>query len=425
MRKEAKRFVIKGKEIIVMDYNHRLASSPIRLIRNDGTPLTGAKVSFELKKHEFLFGCGAGDAVAAANPRGNTHLDAMANDRLEKWLKLFNFGTVHCYWQLFEPKRGEPMTDVLMRGARLLRQKDVDVKGHPLSWHTLAPDWLLEMSEDEILRELLARIERDVTDFKGVIDIWDVINEVVIMPVFDKYDNGITRLCKKIGRFGIVEQVFRKARECNPGATLLLNDFNMSQSYEILIEGLLDKGVSIDVIGLQSHQHQGYWGREKLEEVLERFERFGLPIHFTENTFISGELMPPEIDDLNDFVVDEWPSTPEFEDRQAENIREMYSILFAHPLVGGITQWDFSDGLWLKAPSGIIRKDGTIKPAYEMLDRLINRDWHTSVTIETNSEGIAELSGFRGEYTVSYGNLSGRFTLNNDEPRSVFLTDNA
>lgn len=133
MRKEAKRFVIKGKEIIVMDYNHRLASSPIRLIRNDGTPLTGAKVSFELKKHEFLFGCGAGDAVAAANPRGNTHLDAMANDRLEKWLKLFNFGTVHCYWQLFEPKRGEPMTDVLMRGARLLRQKDVDVKGHPLS----------------------------------------------------------------------------------------------------------------------------------------------------------------------------------------------------------------------------------------------------------------------------------------------------
>ena len=28
--------------------------------------------------------------------------------------------------------------------------------------------------------------------------------------------------------------------------------------------------------------HQGYWGEEKTLDVLERFARFGLPIHFTE-----------------------------------------------------------------------------------------------------------------------------------------------
>ncbi|MBN1776197.1 MAG: endo-1,4-beta-xylanase [Clostridiales bacterium] len=394
-----------------MNHSHRISSRLIRVTDREGKPLSNKQVTFELIKHEFLFGCGAGDAVDAANPSGDPRADAIAKDRFEKWLKIFNFGTTHFYWDRFEPKRGEPMTDVLMRGARLLRKNGAEVKGHPLCWHTLAPDWLLDLSEDEILRELLARIERDVTDFKGVIDMWDVINEVVIMPVFDKYDNGITRLCKKIGRFGIVDQVFRKARECNPGSTLLLNDFNTSPAFEILIEGLLDKGVPIDVIGIQSHQHQGYWGREKLEEVLERFERFGLPIHFTENTFVSGELMPPEIEDLNDFVVDSWPSTPEFEQRQAENIREMYSVLFAHPLVQGITQWDFADGYWLGAPSGVVRSDGTIKPAYEMLDRLVNHEWSSTLSARTNEDGEVELNGYRGEYRVTCANHTGNITL--------------
>ena len=37
--------------------------------------------------------------------------------------------------------------------------------------------------------------------------------------------------------------------------------------------------------------------------------------------------MPAHIVDLNDYQVDEWPSTPEGEERQAREISEMYSIL--------------------------------------------------------------------------------------------------
>ncbi|UTR10224.1 hypothetical protein MM300_20475 [Evansella sp. LMS18] len=50
-----------------------------------------------------------------------------------------------------------------------------------------------------------------------------------------------------------------------------LNDFNTSANYEILIDGCLNAGVQMDAIGVQTHQHQGYCGREKLEEVLERW----------------------------------------------------------------------------------------------------------------------------------------------------------
>ena len=43
--------------------------------------------------------------------------------------------------------------------------------------------------------------------------------------------------------------------------------------------------------------------------------------------------MPPHIVDLNDYKTDDWPTTPEFEDRQAREFTEMYEILFSHPLV--------------------------------------------------------------------------------------------
>ena len=202
------------------------------------------------------------------------------------------------------------------------------MKGHPLCWHTVCADWLMKYDNRTIMEKQLARIDREVSGFKGVIDMWDVINEVVIMPIFDKYDNAVTRLCREKGRVRLIKEVFDRAYQSNPEAVLLLNDFNTSMDYEILIDGCLNAGVPISAIGIQSHQHQGYWGREKLMEVLERFSQFGLPIHFTENTLISGELMPGHIVDLNDWQVEQWPTTPEGEERQAAEVEEMYRILF-------------------------------------------------------------------------------------------------
>ena len=274
------------------------------------------------------------------------------------------------------------------------------LKGHPLCWHTACADWLMQYSNEEILRRQIERIHREMNDFKGVIDMWDVINEVVIMPDFDKYDNAITRICKDKGRIELVKEVFAAAKESNPDATLLINDFNTSVAYEILLEGLLEAGVPVSAIGIQSHQHQGYWGREKLENVLERYSRFGLPIHFTENTLISGELMPGHIVDLNDYQVNVWPSTEEGEARQAREITEMYTVLFNHPAVEAITTWDFADNAWLHAPAGLVRVDNTEKPAYHALHSLIHGEWETHERLVTDSEGYLTFTGFKGGYTL-------------------------
>ena len=398
--------------------DHRRASARVRILNPDGTPAANQPVQVDQVSHRFLFGCGAFDAVEMMKTQ-DAEKRAFLSERMDKWLALFNYGTLPFYWGRYEPVEGETAYPETMAAAKWLNEKGVRVKGHPLCWHTACAPWLMRFSNDEILSRQLARIHRDVTAYRGVIDMWDVINEVVIMPVFDKYDNAITRICQEKGRIRLVKEVFAAARESNPDAVLLINDFNTSSAYEILLEGLLEAGVPISAIGIQSHQHQGYWGLEKLNDVLSRYSRFNLPIHFTENTLISGEIMPAHIVDLNDWQVDEWPSTPEGEERQAREISEMYSVLFAHPLVEAITTWDFNDGCWLKAPSGFVHADNSIKPSYEALRRLIHETWETHENLATDGEGYLSFSGFKGDYILRVPQGSASFALNGDTSVSL------
>ncbi|MCR5059335.1 MAG: endo-1,4-beta-xylanase [Clostridiales bacterium] len=400
-----------------MDISHRKVSKKVLFTDNEGKALANKEIRVSQTNHEFLFGCGAFDFLPYVT-MGATELQ----DAVDKWLAVFNYATLPFYWGRFEPEEGKPDTEKLMQVAKYLKEKNVKVKGHPLCWHTVCADWLMKYDNKTILKKQLERIDREVSGFKGVIDMWDVINEVVIMPIFDKYDNAVTRICNEYGRVPLVKAVFDEAHAQNPDAVLLLNDFNTSEKYAELIEECLDAGVPISAIGIQSHQHQGFWGREKLEEVLERFERFGLPIHFTENTLISGEIMPAYIEDLNDWQVDEWPTTPEGEERQAREIEEMYRVLFSHPQVKAITTWDYRDGAWLKAPSGFLRLDNSVKPSYTMLKDLVRGEWWTDTSVTTDKDGYAVIDAFKGDYRISSEGKEAAATFTDDSETKVKLT---
>jgi GH35 family endo-1,4-beta-xylanase len=382
---------------------NRTTDVTMTILKADQTPLANQEVIIEQTNHEFLFGTAAFDLVPLTSGDYVGGEKEQAEERAEKVLALFNAATLPFYWGRFEPQRGKPGTEKVKNAARWCLDHNIVTKGHPLCWHTLTADWLLSMSNEEILQTQIARIRREVSDFQGLIDMWDVINEAVIMPVFDKYDNGITRICREMGRINTIKTMFETARETNPAATLLINDFDVSSAYDILIEGCLEAGIQFDVIGIQSHMHQGWWGVEKTLKVLENFERFHLPIHFTETTLVSGHLMPPEIVDLNDYQVTDWPSTPDGEERQARETIQHYQTLFAHPLVEGITWWDASDGGWLNAPAGLLRTDGSSKPAYDELMKLIKGEWWIPPTrLVTDQEGKIGFDAFLGEYKLSH-----------------------
>ena len=389
---------------------HRIGESLVRVVDKNGNPVADKELVLNQRSHQFLFGSGAFDFLEYEGKKGDP-------ERLDKWLALLNYGTLPFYWGRYEPKEGYPEYESLMQAAKYLRDHNVTLKGHPLCWHTVCADWLMDYPDEVIMDKQLARINREVTAFKGVIDIWDVINEVVIMPVFDKYDNAVTRLCKRYGQVGLVKEVFAAAKAANPDGIFLINDFNTSPKYEELLENCLDAGVEISAIGIQSHQHQGYWGTEKLYDVLKRFSRFGLPIHFTENTLVSGSLIPEYIEDLNDWQVKEWPTTIAGEERQAKEWEEMYRILFADPNIKAVTGWDFADGAWLNAPSGLVTVDNREKPAYKKLLSLVKGEWWTKdQPIHTNSDGIVNIKGTKGTYEIE--GCEGIITLG-DEPSNT------
>ena len=395
-------------------YAHRKSACTLTLLDQQGNPMPGRKVHARLTKHEFKFGCNifwaSGMFDSKLPPERREHLQRM----WDSWSALFNFGTLPFYQGQYEPKEGVTREAAILKTAKFLDEHGIALKGHPLCWHTVSAKWLMEKSDEEVLENQLYRIRREVGAFKDYIHMWDVINEVVIMPIFTAEENAITRLCAKIGRVPLVKAVFDMARQTDPNATLLLNDFNTSEKYKELITDCLEAGVDIDVIGIQSHQHQGFWGLEKLHEVLARFETFGKPMHFTENTFVSGDLMPPHIVDLNDWKVPEWPTTPEGEDRQARDFLAMIDELFAHPQVEAFTNWDFCDGAWLGAPAGLVRLDGSHKPSYDAMKQRIWQDWCTDVTLMTDEKGQCILEGFRGEYQLSVDGSEAAFTLGKD-----------
>lgn len=390
---------------------HRTARATLT-VRHQGAPVVGQEVVVEQTRHRVLFGGTWGATSALLHGELSGEAKAQAEQRNEYFFQIFNLATLPFYWGRFEPERGKPDTQRTLAVARYFKDHGCTLKGHPLCWHTVTATWLLDLSNQEIYETQLARIRRDVSDFAGLIDMWDVVNEAVIMPVFDKYDNGITRICKEMGRLKLLSAMFNEARAANPKATLLLNDFDMSSAYDILFEACLAVGIPIDVVGIQSHMHQGYWGVEKTEWVLANFERFNLPIHFTETNIVSGHIMPPEIVDLNDYQVSDWPTTPEGEERQAREVVTHYKTLMAHPLVEAITWWDFSDGLWLNAPAGLLRKDMTPKPAYDALHRLIKGEWWLPPTkLVTDDAGQVSFTGFLGDYRLSLGSQQAAFKL--------------
>lgn len=400
---------------------HRMTRAAVTVTAPDGTPLAGVPVRVEQTRHAFGFGNIGFDFIGLANgEHGRDEASVFGGASVEQaerladlWFDVFNLATLPFYWRGFEPERGRPDTARLRRTAEWFVERGARVKGHPLVWHTLAPQWLMDVPADEVERVVRDRVTREVTSMSGPVTMWDAINEVVIMPVFTAEPNAITPLAQRLGRVEMVRLAFDTARAADPSVTLLLNDFNMSASYEHLVEEALEAGVRIDALGLQSHMHQGYWGEDKTHEVLERFSRFGLPLHFTETTLVSGHLMPPEIEDLNDYQLPSWPTTTKGEERQADELVRHYSTLLAHPLVEAITYWGITDvGAWLGAPAGLVRLDGTPKPGYDALRDLIKGRWWVAPTdLVTDEAGRVEVAGFAGGYRVSARGHSAELTL--------------
>jgi GH35 family endo-1,4-beta-xylanase len=392
----------------------RTAEVELHLVNESGEPLPNAQVRVQLAQHEFGFGCNA------------FLVNWIADDELQRayegrFSDLLNYATLPFYWAGYEREKGKTQEERLHAMAEWCARHQIPAKGHPLVWHEVYPAWGHACPDDEVIARLEERVKKIVSQFRGSIEIWDVVNEATVSH---RFDNAIGRWVADKGAAACVAQALNWAREANPSATLLYNDFYISEDFERLVATLLDQGAPLDVIGIQSHMHKGTWPLERAWQVCETYARFGLPLHWTELTILSGR---PKAADDNDWHTrhTDWPSTSQGELAQAEYGYKLYTLLFSHPAVEAITWWDFSDhNSWQGAPSGLVRGDMSPKPLYEQLRQLVCEDWSTDAQATSDASGRASVRCTFGQHQIETvphtgPRLAGSFHLYRKGGRSI------
>ncbi len=382
---------------------HRMGEIRIRVLDAAGRPVAGVALTVDQKTHAFQFG-----SIAFELLHRNHFSPEQELLFKERFTRLFNLAVFPFYWDGYEPVPGRTAWETTLETAIWCRENGITAKGHPLAWTHVAgmPAWLHELPPESSMALLQARIVGAVKGFSGTIDLWDVANEAVNTVPWDVAMQMSARVedqrypaegasIEAIADW--VEPCYRWAHAANPEATLLLNDFGqiawtpVRERFFALVKELQRRGTPLHGIGLQAHEPRSEWFHpRKVWDTLERFSELGLPIHITE--FHPRSLGEPI---TGDYRQGEWS-----EDAQAEFARMIYTLAFAHPSVVSCTWWDFTENDSYIKGSALLREDLGPKPAYQVLDDLINTRWKTRARMTTDQDGRVVLRGFFGEYTV-------------------------
>jgi endo-1,4-beta-xylanase len=185
-------------------------------------------------------------------------------------------------WDAVEPSRGDfkfGPADEIVGAARDAGQK---VRGHTLVWHAQVPDWVKQLSPDDLRQAMREHIRGEMEHFRTDVGVWDVVNE----PITD--DGGLRQSVfeRRLGP-GFIADAFRTARAADADAKLYLNEIGAeginpksNRLYEI-VRDLKAQGVPIDGVGFQTHANLNGLPADMVDN-MRRFRALGLDVAITE-----------------------------------------------------------------------------------------------------------------------------------------------
>jgi GH35 family endo-1,4-beta-xylanase len=365
-----------GAEARIWQYRTSLLT--LRVVDSFGEPVPGAKVRIKQTSQEFLFGAGALTLLK--------HKDAKEEARYQRLLSdAFNFATILSYWPEIEREEGKPDYSLLDRQARRLRELGLSVKAHPMILAGSAPEWAGN-DVTTIKRANERRIHDLAIHFRGKIGYWDVVGDATTAH---NARNGLGEWARQAGAADFTAEPIRWARSSDPSAHLIYNEWNLDDALLRLVDDLKKRKSPPDILGLEAHMTDRIWSFEEVWKQTEKFAVLGVPIHWSELTIPSARRTAAG-----------WSVSARSEEEQADYVEQLYTLLFSHPAVSGITWWNPVDGDWDTLPGGLIRKDLTPKPVYQRLVSLIRGRWMTNAELTTDSHGEVEVRAFHGGYRI-------------------------
>ncbi len=324
-------------------------------------------VKVELVRHEFPFG------TALALQTGK--------DSVEQWYrktaaKYFWAGVNENIfkWPDYEPSKGTVNRKVMQEYLDFAKENGWDFRAHTLVWghqgYGFDKHWSIQGSCKDLEKNIKARIERDLKEYKGKISEYDVWNE----PFHEPF------LFNKCG-WQILDSAFIWARKADPTAKLYLNEYNVvaageTERFYNIVEGMLARKVPIDGLGVQCHFRKAPVIPALIKERLDKLASLGLDIKVTEL---------------------------DFDEPKAELYKTFVTTAYSHPAVKGIFLWGFWDKRHWISNGGIIDANGKPRPAADTLYNLWHKTWTTNFK-SVPKNGEVSFRGFPGKYKITAGN---------------------
>lgn len=394
---------------------YRKGDCVLTVTDRQGNPIPNAVVRLEQKTHEFRFGANIFMLDELESSEKNEKYKAAFRD-------VFNMATLPFYWNTLEPERGQPR--YAKDSARIYRRPPIDrciefcekngiePREHGLAYDRFFPEWLSHASTEEVKAAFSNRCEEIASRYADRIPTIEVTNEM-------EWERGTTAFYDQPD---YVAWCFRTAAQYFPHNLLCINEHTglcwedrgrATDKYYSYIEANMLRGARIDAIGMQYHL---FYKRE------EEYRKTRLTLNprnlYRHMDLYAGLGKPLQITEV---TIPAFSWEKEDEEIQAALLEQLYSIWFSHPSVSQIVYWNLVDGyahVWdtdeetIRASQGnmalgenyyyggLLRFDLSPKPAYAKLKELIQKRWHTALTLVTDENGKASFRGFYGNYDL-------------------------
>lgn len=170
-------------------------------------------------------------------------------------------------------------------------KNEMPVQAHHYLWgeEKWLPSWLKEgkFNRDQLLGIMREHILTVGKRYKGRIREWTVVNETFTRQ---QHVNGLRDWwADNTGGTEYMDQAFHWAREADPTAKLLINDFNneakndTSDAMYAYVKSALERGVPIDGVGMQMHIDGAHPPvKDEVISNMKRFGDLGLEVYVTE-----------------------------------------------------------------------------------------------------------------------------------------------
>ncbi len=265
----------------------------------------------------------------------------------------FDFATIPFYPRQTVPQQGQYDYSYVDHTLSFLTEKGITPKGHPLFFghKEVNPDWMFGLTYPELRREAAAIAKHHVEHYRGVIDVWDAMNEAHDWAnCFELNQDQLIDLTRA------TTDALREANDkatsivnvCLPFAEYVAGRYNC---YGALPEHLrsplryfrdiLEAGIDFDVVGIQL-----YFPSRDLVAVyrlLNAYASLGKPIHITEMGVNGGFRVKESAGsswsqlDMSDGT---WHGGWN-EHTQADWMEQFYTIAATRKEIRALTWWDF------------------------------------------------------------------------------------